>query len=257
MTLSTPQVLFVAWQDSVSRKIVPVGRLLRLQGQFEFTYIAAVEEASALGFEPLLTFPELSAVYRSKELPPLFSNRLMPTSRADYAEHVGRLGLSPDEAEPFTVLARSAGKRVTDKLEVFAPPQVTGNKAEGLFLTRGMRHIPGAEDAAEQLSEQASLKVLADFQNDINPAALLLRSAGCHMLGYVPDYLAQELKRNDCSGSPMQVKVLRVNPRPAPVHHRLLCQFEFSHDSVPKLFTGPGFQPLASSASSVSPASAA
>jgi hypothetical protein len=88
-----------------------VGRLLRVSDGYEFAYIGAVHRAQQLGFEPLLTFPSFDNVYRSSQLPPVFSNRLMNASRNDFAEHVARLALRVDEAEPFTVLARSAGRR--------------------------------------------------------------------------------------------------------------------------------------------------
>lgn len=201
-------------------------------------------KAQERGFEPLLTFPDLSAVYRSAQLPPVFSNRLMSASRQDFAEHLGRLGLSLEEWEPFTVLARSAGRRQTDRLEVFAPPQVVGDLAEGLFLVRGVRHVPGAEDAAEKLQEQARLYVMADVHNEINPAALALRNEQCQLLGYVPDYLAQELADRGCERSLLVVNALRINPRPAPVHHRLLCHFEYPRSAAPDLFTGPDYEPL-------------
>ena len=91
MTSAHPQRLFIAWQDPESRKIIPVGRLLRLQGGYEFAYIGSVHEARARGFAPLVTFPELGQVYRSVELPPLFSNRLMSSARRDFAEYqIGR-----------------------------------------------------------------------------------------------------------------------------------------------------------------------
>lgn len=57
-----------------------------------------MRKAEALGFAQLLTFPELTSVYRSAHLPPLFSNRLMSASRRDFAEHLQRLGVS----EPAT-----------------------------------------------------------------------------------------------------------------------------------------------------------
>src|SRR5690606_4417967 len=135
--------------------------------------------------------------------------------------HLQRLGLSEAEAEPFTILARTAGRKQTDKLEVFAPPQVVNDTAEGLFLVRGLRHIPGAEDAAEQLAEGAALFVMADVQNDVNPAALALRSERRELLGFVPDYLARELANHALPARSLKVQVKRMNPAPAPVHQRL------------------------------------
>jgi hypothetical protein len=60
-----PTHLFVTWQDQVTRRIVPVARLLQAGNQYEFAYIRAVEEAADLGFEPLLSFPRFDSVYLS------------------------------------------------------------------------------------------------------------------------------------------------------------------------------------------------
>src|SRR4051812_48498241 len=120
-----PPALFVTWQDRVSRKIFPVGRLVRLlepAGAYEFAYIAGAKEAESAGFVPFLAFPSLAAVYRSHELPPFFANRIMPAGRPDYAKFVQRLALVPDAADPHTILARSGGVRATDCFEVFAEP---------------------------------------------------------------------------------------------------------------------------------------
>jgi hypothetical protein len=133
--------LYVAWQDGESRLIMPVGRLIRSGTRYEFAYIRAARAALERGFEPLLSFPSLEGVYRSTFLPPLFHNRVMNRSREEYRNYVAELGLSADQAEPFTILARSGGRRSTDRLEVFAPPIVTPRGAEGLFLARGVRHL--------------------------------------------------------------------------------------------------------------------
>ena len=44
MTLA-PRVLYVAWQDTNSRKILPVARVLCNVRGYEFTYIRAVDDA--------------------------------------------------------------------------------------------------------------------------------------------------------------------------------------------------------------------
>lgn len=220
---------------------------------YEFAYIGAAKRAESQGFRPLVTFPSMESVYRSTQLPPLFSNRLMSASRSDFAEHLSRLALQVDEAEPFTVLARSAGRRETDKLEVFALPRVVArngveNTSDGVFLARGVRHIPHAEAAVEHLQVNAPLYVMADVQNPFNPNGLALRNESCQLLGYVPDYLAQELAQRQCLPELLRVSVLRTNPHPAPVHHRLLCHFELTHASAQPLFNGPDYQPLSDSA---------
>ncbi len=246
--MTPPNLLYVAWQASESRRILPVARLLRTGDGYEFTYIGAVNEARKLGFLPLVTFPELGEVYRCAELPPLFSNRVMSPSRPDFRRHLAEFALSSEDGEPFTVLARSGGRRTTDKLEVFAPPAPLATGAEGLFLARGVRHVAGSEEALQDLVPGATLGVLAEPNNDVNPAALLLQDARGRTLGYVPDYLANELARVGGSPELLQVTVVKVNPAPAPVHHRLLCKYVWTGDSEHRLFAGDEYQPLPAAA---------
>lgn len=249
--MNSRQLLFVAWQDPESRQILPIGRLLRQGQTYEFSYIQAVEEAKQLGFEPLLTFPDLNEVYRSDELPPLFSNRLMPKSRPEFARYLSELGLSVGAAEPFTVLSRSGGRRATDRLEVFSPPAERESLYEGVFLLRGVRHVPHSEEALAHLPAQSCLFVMADVQNPANSAALALRDEEKRLLGYVPDYLASELGAAGAKPSCLCVTVLKVNPPPAAVHQRVLCQYQCPQDVGGILFRGSRYQPISKRATDI------
>lgn len=135
------KTLFLAWQDARpdggarpgSRAWFPIGRLESEPGQgwFRFLYTKGVLEAQAkAGFQPLDAFPQFEKVYESGELFPLFQNRLISPKREDYAEYLERLALSPEERDPFAILAVSGGGRQTDNLEVFPKSVLTG--MEGL-----------------------------------------------------------------------------------------------------------------------------
>jgi hypothetical protein len=247
--MKPPTTLFVSWQDEDTRRILPIGRLVRDGNVFEFAYINSALKAQEYGFEPLLSFPELGRVYRSASLPPLFENRVMPRSREDFGAYVEALGLAPEHAEPFSVLARSGGRRATDHLEVFAPPALTGELAEGLFLARGIRHIPNAERVvATSVRRDDRLVVRADPTNAANKLALALETVGQAMIGYVPDYLAMELGRLQASCTDLVVRVAQVNLDPAPVHHRLLCHFTYPIELGRQLFRGSEYAPIAGDA---------
>jgi hypothetical protein len=247
----TPDTLYVAWQDGESRRIMPVGRLIRAGGRYEFAYIQAARKAQEHGFEPLLSFPSLEGVYRSGFLPPLFSNRVMNHSREDYGDYVAELGLTRDQAEPFTVLSRSGGRRSTDKLEVFAPPTRTSKGVEGLFLARGVRHVQGSEEVIKTLKPGDGLRVIEDRENRVNPLALVLADDGARPFSFVPDYLASEFGHMGVDVGDMTVTVERVNPDPAPVHHRVLCRFCLAAERGGELFAGEDYKPISSDASGV------
>jgi len=243
--------VFLAWQCSASRRILPVGRLLKLEsGEHEFVYIRAVEKAQQMGFVPPLSLPHLDEVVRSAELPPLFKNRVMPVSRPDYPAFVRELGLS-SAVDPLQLMGRSGGRRVTDEFEVFSPPvDLPNGKSEMYVLVRGVRHVKGAEEAIAGLVPGQRLLVLRDEQNPHALHAKLLRTDGTELVGYLPDYLAQEL---DGPGKPslkeLFVTVEKVNPPPAPVHHRLLCRVEFP--TTDSLFKGTDYAPIGIGATSV------
>ncbi|WP_121971239.1 hypothetical protein [Leptolyngbya sp. BC1307] len=70
-------MLFLAWQNPISRRWFPIGRLTFDGHLYRFGYIQGVVTAQQEGdFESLWAFPELNTVYESYELFPLFSNRL-------------------------------------------------------------------------------------------------------------------------------------------------------------------------------------
>lgn len=87
--MKTLKTLFLAWQDSDSRRWFPIGRLTFNTDKYEFVYTQGAKEAQKeCGFEPLLSFPYLDQVYTSTQLFPVFANRLMPRSRPEYSDFV-------------------------------------------------------------------------------------------------------------------------------------------------------------------------
>lgn len=248
--MTSPNHVFLAWQCSESRRIMPIGRLVSLGEQgYEFSYIRAVSQAQELGFQALVAFPELNVIYRSAQLPALFSNRVMPMSRPDYPAFVSELGLAPG-ARAIDVLGRSGGRRTTDELEIFnTPTKLDGGLQEMHFLARGVRHIPGAENTITTLNPGDQLLVLRDEQNPHAPHARLLRTSDTKLVGFLPDYLALELTTAAVEPTALVVTVEKANLAPTPVHHRLLCKAQLPSKHV--LFAGDEYLPLVSGATPV------
>ena len=253
--------LFVAWQHRGSRRFYPVARLTRAGGEscegcYEFAYIRGAHEAGAVGFEPFLAFPELERTYRSREMFPLFANRLMSPNRLDYPAYIARLGLERG-ADPLTVLARSGGGRATDAVELFPlpkPDEDLGGYTTPFFV-HAVRHFPPAsQERIESLRPGERLFLMADCQNPVDPAAIALRTADQVLIGYLPRYLLADAHRlcDECEF--FEVMVERVNSRPAPVQQRVLCRLEacWPPDFVP--FASDRYQPLAGDAAVITPA---
>lgn len=251
--------LFLAWRSPITRNWYTMGRLNSEAGLYRFVYTQGAHDARAQGgFTPLTSFPELDGVYESEALFPLFSNRLPPTSRPDYAEFIEWMSTPHDADDPVALLARSGGQRATDQLEVFPRPEPG---ADGLyhvhFFVHGLRHLSESSRArAERLAPGEPLRLMHDLQNEHDPNALMLRTAeqasgDVHLVGYCPRYLAADvlaLLRSEGS-SELQVTVERVNPPPAPVQFRLLCNMTLRWpDTGFQPFSGPAYQPIPTAA---------
>jgi hypothetical protein len=241
--------LFVAWQDPEIRSIIPVGRLTRERDSdgetFEFRYLRRARDLSR--FRPFVGFSSLDECYRSSDLFPFFENRIMPRTRDDYGDYLGSLGL-PVDADPFEILARSEGRRATDTIEVFPEPSLHDGSVTCRFLVHGVRHIPDAHDTIDGLSMGEVLCVLPDPKNEFDELAVLLRTGGDRLVGYVPAYLTSLIHRPlDVYGPDgVQVTVEHIGDRSGPSHLRLLCKLVARWpDDVPPL-GGPDFEALGS-----------
>lgn len=251
-------VLYVAWRDPRSSLILPVARLVQREDKcFEFAYVKGSEAAAERGFEPFLAFPDRQAVYRSESLPPFFQNRVMQSTRPDYAEYVTALGLDPKVTEPFTLLASNDGRRATDQVEVFPELRVDAEgRVHGRFLARGVRHVAGAEGHIADLGHGDRLFCVRDVQNTVNPIAIALRTQQHAIVGYCPDYLADELTTLLDRDPELLIRVERVNPPPAPRHHRLLLTLDARAPGYPGL-RGGRYEPLVADATPLPPVVAA
>ncbi|HEY5373517.1 MAG TPA: HIRAN domain-containing protein [Polyangiaceae bacterium] len=243
-----PPALFVNWQDESSRRIFPVGRLVTLKGEgYEFAYIAAAREAQEFGFAPFQAFPDLEQVYRAPELPAFFKNRVLQPGRPDYPLHLKELGLESATATPIDILARSGGRRVTDPLEVFAELVQVGDRLETHFFVRGIRHQVGAEDAVAHLHSGDSLRLKPEPTNEFNGNAHLLVCHDGRSVGYVPDYLVDDLKQLMDHDDSLEVEVVRVNAPPSPSQQRLLCKLSIS-GTAPRPHRAARFEPISPAA---------
>lgn len=235
------KTLFLAWQDKRlrgdhvdgTRAWFPIGRLDAEpeDSHYRFAYTRGVLQAKEkAGFQPLDAFPKFDALYESSELFPLFQNRLISTKREDYAEYLQRLDLSPEQADPFEILAISGGGRQTDNLEVF--PKIQARR-DGSFSCRfflhGWRHVNApSQDRLNVLRPGEPLQVSIELNNPATGLAVQLETANDYfMLGWAPRYLIQDVLRAVAGGpSNMTARVVQLNPPPAPHNQRVLVELE-------------------------------
>lgn len=239
--------LYVAWRHPHG-SIIPVGmltrRIVRGEQSFEFVYLKLAEQQDH--FEPLPGLPDLHRRYESRQLFPVFANRQMPRERPDYDAFVQQLDLTT-EADPFEVLARSEGRRATDRIEVFAAPvRSEDGELAALFFARGVRHIDGASHAIDELADGDALELVSEPTNPVNPCALLFSSRTGRSVGYAPDYLLDtihDLLEHD--HAEVRVLVEHVNPPTSAPHMRLLCRLQAPWPEGYQPLSGPDFLPLA------------
>lgn len=248
------RVLYVAWQDPASRRIFPVARLLDRAAaggvRWEFVYIRGAHDARESGFAPFVGLQELDAVYESEELPPFFSNRLMPYRRPDFPEYLRHLALPADERQEVPILARSEGRRATDTIELFGLPSFdeTAQCFRFYFFVRGVRHVAGAEQRIAAMATDAELDFAPDPNNPADELAVQVHGPARGQIGWVPHTLLDDVHALQQRGASVRLRVAQVNPDPAPVQLRVLCRMEAfgAGDYAP--FCSERYQPIASGA---------
>jgi hypothetical protein len=237
--------LFVAWNELPSHAWFPIGRLTSDGNSYQFAYTAgAIVAQRQCGFKPLWSFPDWDKVYFSPELFSVFSNRLLRPSRPDYPDFLHWLNLSQSENDSMLLLARSGGQRVTDRLEVFPPPEVD---KDGLyhfhFFARELQHLP--QKALNRIDGLQSGDLLQPVEIEhiengyIRRTLSLSTVDGCRV-GNCPKYLLEsDFLRLYQEPERVQIVVEQVNLSPAPQAFRLLCHLAVQGER--------GFQPFSSS----------
>jgi hypothetical protein len=126
-------------------------------------------------------------------------------------------------------------------------PAATEDRLESHFFARGIRHFPGAEEAVAHLAAGDRLTLSPEPGNAFNPKAPLLASSDRRFVGYVPDYLADDLNELALRDPSLLIQVVRMNPAPSPSQQRLLCRLSISPTAA-RPYRGARFEPIAESA---------
>lgn len=243
------KTLFLAWQDKrVTRGWFPVGRLdvSSEPGAYRFRYTKGAERAHEIaGFDALLDFPDWQRVYESRELFPMFKNRIVSQSRRGFADYLRMLDL-PDTAEPAEILEVGGGYRATDSFEVF--PRIV-RRPDGFFSCRfflhGWRHVnPMALERIKKLQSGESLYVTVELTNPATGLAVQIQTQDYYVIGWAPRYLVEDLVHAlALSPGEYGAKVVRINPAPAPSKQRLLVELEGRWPNYEPMSKGD-FEPL-------------
>ena len=244
-----PRTLFLAWQDKEQTRLwFPVGRLdVNYEGSsYCFRYTGGAKRAKReAGFPLLLEFPRLDETYWSPELFPVFQNRVMNRARPDFTDYLRYLDL-PNGDDPIEILSVNGGSRVTDTYEVF--PKLV-KREDGSFTCRfflhGWRYVKqAAQDRLAELTPEEELHMEVQHDNPVDGLAVQMLTTDCHMIGWTPRYLVNDLAKvmNNASDT-YKAKVVRINPQPAPSKQRVLIEMTGKWGQYEPM-TGDDFEPL-------------
>ncbi|WP_314137776.1 HIRAN domain-containing protein [uncultured Plantibacter sp.] len=218
--------LSVVWRNPESRRFSPVGTLDQLDnGRFVFEYTAQAQSTD--GFVPLDEYPDFGESYVSDALPVFFQNRVMSTGRVSYADYLDRLGLTGVSAEdiPMEVLVRSGGGRATDTFHIVEAPVHEGDEFSSRFFVSGIGHTEGAGVLVAALSAGDQLELRPDPANPANARAVLLDAQEGRPIGWVPDWLCEQVSELVESGVELRATVDRVN-KDSPARLQVLCRID-------------------------------
>jgi len=220
------RTLLLIWKNPASGRYTKVGQLARLDhDRYAFYYVDEAREEPE--FVPLLAFPDLDTVFISDTLPPFFANRVLSTKRDGYHTYLEWLGietLGPDDI-PCEVLVRTGAGRATDTFHVVEQPAADAREFTSRFFVSGLRFSENIGSVLASLHEGDELQLRLDESNPYNPKAVLIDTRDGSKVGYVPDWLCEDIHDRMSTGWTLRIVVERTN-LDAPTSVRLLCRIE-------------------------------
>lgn len=109
-------LVYLVWKDINTGKKYKVAQLYKENNIFYFKYILDnVKEAQKNGFELLIAFPKINAIYENPQLFALFSTRLPEATRPEIDKILKEYGMT--EYDEFELLKRSGAKLPIDNYE--------------------------------------------------------------------------------------------------------------------------------------------
>ncbi len=204
--------IYLIWKDPESRIQYTVGQLFK-NGQYEFKYTDDIEEAKEHGFEPLISFEDISKKYKSNILFPVFSSRLPDKKRKDINHILNKYGLT--EYDEYCLLKKSGAKLPIDNLKFVEP--LFGNEFNlcGEFYLAGVRHYMGCDstdcDKADCLNINDKLSLVLEPENKYDKRAIKVLKSG-KLLGYIPRYYNKNIRKLLIEkNSKYNCKIIEVN----------------------------------------------
>lgn len=241
------KILYLAWRDPKGRSWFPVGQLSFDGKSYRFVYTKGAKQSP--NFIPFARMENLTTVYKSNELFPLFANRLLSKKRPEYQDFLHWLNTRPGEDDLLTLLAGTGGMQEADLLALFpCPYRGPDNMYRVRFFSHGLRYLlPEAILRIHKLSPGERLYLMPDPQNTHDSEAVGLRTDDpAALVGYCPRYFVGDflLLLREAGTENTKVVVERVNQE-APIQLRLLCTLTANWPESFHPCAGTWYEPLA------------
>lgn len=210
--LVEPHRLLLYWQarESQNRSRYRVGQLFKQDDEVVLQYENGPEMMLArdLGFQGYPAFPLKQAEHRHQVME-AFKRRLPPRSRRDFSRYLELRAIPADASiSDFALLGYSGAKLPNDGFELVHPFDDPPEAFEVLIEIAGFRHE--AEINVEQLQENDGIQFVLEPNNQFDPQAIRMESAG-HKLGYVPRGYLDAFHRLITGGASLEGEVFRIN----------------------------------------------
>lgn len=240
--------VYLAWQAPDSREWHVVGKLTKKDDKYIFKYTqGALSSKKFIAFSGM---DDLSRVYVSNEIFPLFKNRLLSPKRPEYSKFIDWLQLPTDQVTPINILGRSGAARITDQLQMFKKIKLDNERRfEHKFFAHGIGWLnQSAQDRVNSLNSGEKLYLCIDCQNEHDDNAIVIRTKEPHeIVGFCPRYISKyliPLLMNDSDS--IEITVDKIT-NSAPLNYKLLCTIHGYADEKfgPDIMNGKEFTPIA------------
>lgn len=203
------------WKDVTDGRHFIVGELVK-NGGFEFSYGFEVHEALQKGFQPLISFEDLSKTYHNDVLFPTFASRLPDPKRRDIDQILAKYELK--EYDEYRLLKKSGAKLPIDNLQFIEPIFVRGITPypirRKVFLA-GSRHYLECKGSCCKnsitLTPGEDLKLILEPENEFDSYAVQVTNISGQTVGYIPRYYSEDVSWLLNNGFDYKCNVIEFN----------------------------------------------
>ncbi len=223
--MTMDNAVYLAWRDPDTADWRVVGQLSEQDDGYFFAYTKGALVSNK--FQAFDGMQDLRSRYVSRELFPVFKNRVLSEKRPEYPKFLEWLGLSDEEATPISILGRSGGLRGTDQLQLFKRIEFQADGSfTSYFFAHGLRYLShSAVERVNHLQVGTKLRLCLDSQNEYDADAIIIRAdQPPEIIGYCPRYMAKtitKLLQQDKNCLSLSVAALQES---APANYKLLCK---------------------------------